>query len=72
MGFCSVSGSLCENRLVIGMEELGEPLGFPSCYVDLGSKAEKEETASELALDVVPGEKGLGLVLWCHSCEALG
>ena len=32
--FASVVGSPHANGFVIGMEELGEPLGFPSCCVD--------------------------------------
>lgn len=66
--FASAVGSPHENRFVIGMEELGEPLGFPSRCVDWGMGAMREEAASEL---VVPGDKGLGLVLRCRSCEAL-
>lgn len=63
--FASAVGFLHENWFVVGVEELGEPLRFPSCFVDW---AMREETGPELVLAAVAGEK----VLWCQSCEALG
>lgn len=69
--FASAVGSPRENRFVVGVEELGECLGFPSCCAEKGIGATREETAPELAPAAVPGEKGLGLMLRCWSCEAL-
>lgn len=64
--FSSAVHSPHENRFLVQMKGFGEPLSFLAC-ADWDIGATREET-------LVPGEKELGLVIWCCNCgrEALG
>lgn len=60
-----------KNRFLVQMKGFREPLSLLAC-ADWDIGATREETAPELTL--VPGEKELGLVIWCCNCghEVLG